>query len=168
MTLFTDEPGRAAPKRGRAWKSPNGLKSIIKQPSKVWSVTVFRTCTTSVTDFPTDGESCCLILLCLCDASVIKDLQGLENASLWAFFFLISQHENIKIPFFSDLVPNYLSSKTEIRFLCQRALCKSRVVFCAGQILAFILTNDCHAFTSLFFFINPWGLLFNNMLNISM
>lgn len=108
MTLFTDE---VAPKPGRAWISPNGLKSIIKQPTKVWCVFVFKSCTTSVTDFPTDGESCCLTLLCLCDASVIKDLQGLENASLWAFCSFISQHESIKIPFFSDLVPNYLSSK---------------------------------------------------------
>lgn len=47
---------------------------------------VFKSCTTAVADFPTEGESCCLTLLCLCDASVIKDLQGLENASLCIFF----------------------------------------------------------------------------------
>lgn len=46
---------------------------------------VFKSCTTSVADFPTEGESCCLTLLRLCDASVIKDLQGLENASLCFF-----------------------------------------------------------------------------------
>lgn len=92
MTLFTDELG--------IWGHLVCYCVSIAHP-----LATIHTFSAFCSTFPTGGESCRLTLLCLCSASIIKDVQGLENASLccwFFFFFFLSQPGGIKLLFFFE------------------------------------------------------------------
>lgn len=88
------------------------------------SVAAIHTFSAFCSRFPTGSESCGLTLLCLCNASIIKNLQGLENASLcccscvgFFVFFLVSQPDSIELLFFSE-AKKVLSKIASLQSVC--------------------------------------------------